>query len=447
MADVYDVFVSYAHVDGGLVKPLVAALRNRGLRLWLDEGAIESFESITRGITEGLANAKALVAVYSDTYPTRRPCQWELTAAFIAGQHDGDPRRRVLVINPEDHVGHIHPVELRDALFPRLPRDGDEARLAAVAEAVREASSRLTGALSSVRPMSAPPWHGAKGLGSNRFVGRVADMWKLHTSLFANDVSVITGHVAQPHAQVRGLGGVGKSLMAEEYALRFGAAYPGGVFVLKGTADLDDQIAAFAARFGLDLKGLSEAQIEGWLQDRLRQKGEPFLWLVDDLAGDKSDEERRRWLAPDGLGKTIITTRSREYDSTGAVIDLGVLDADEAYALLVARRKPDGHDEERAAREIVRELGGLALAIDVAGGALRKLEGRQSMADFLTALRTSGAEALDRVVKALRPDLPNGHERSIAKTLLGSIELLDEAGRDFLRLAAVLGPELIPHDL
>ena len=33
-------------------------------------------------------------------------------------------------------------------------------------------------------------------------------------------------------AQIRGLGGAGKSLLAEEYALRFSAAYPGGVFWL-----------------------------------------------------------------------------------------------------------------------------------------------------------------------------------------------------------------------
>ena len=34
-------------------------------------------------------------------------------------------------------------------------------------------------------------------------------------------------------AQLSGMGGVGKSLLAEEYALRFGAAYPGGIFWLR----------------------------------------------------------------------------------------------------------------------------------------------------------------------------------------------------------------------
>jgi hypothetical protein len=44
-------------------------------------------------------------------------------AAFLAAQSQGDPRERVLVVNPErDELGgsvneHIHPVELRDARF------------------------------------------------------------------------------------------------------------------------------------------------------------------------------------------------------------------------------------------------------------------------------------------------------------------------------------------
>ena len=36
-----------------------------------------------------------------------------------------------------------------------------------------------------------------------------------------------------------GLGGVGKSLLAEEYALHFGAAYPGGVFWLRAYGNDD----------------------------------------------------------------------------------------------------------------------------------------------------------------------------------------------------------------
>jgi hypothetical protein len=39
----------------------------------------------------------------------RRYCQWELTAAWLAGEATGKPERRILVINPESGVAHIQP--------------------------------------------------------------------------------------------------------------------------------------------------------------------------------------------------------------------------------------------------------------------------------------------------------------------------------------------------
>lgn len=441
----FDVFMSYAHADSDRVKVLVNALRTRGLRVWIDKSEGRDFESITRTITNGLANAKALLAFYSSVYPSRRACQWELTAAFLAGQHEGDPRRRVLVVNPETRLEHIYPVELRDALFRSLRDGAGAAEFSSVADAVHAAVQNLPTGLSQVRPMAAPPWHGTKGLGSNRFVGRVRTFWQVHSALFANDAAVITAQAAPGHAQVHGMGGIGKSLLAEEYALRYGAAYPGGIFVLKATSDRDDQLAAFAARLGGGSEAKNPHEVEGFLQRRLRGAGEPYLWLVDDLPVGAGEAERRSWFAPNSLGKTLITTRSREHASTGAVISLGVLDAEEGYALLTARRKPSVR-EEAAARSIVEALGFHPLAIDVAGGVLLKLGSEETFDGFLAKLRAPSGDAL-AAAAALHPDLPNGHDASIATTLLTSIQLVDDAGRDFLRLASVLATDVIPYDL
>jgi TIR domain len=102
-AATYDVFLSHAwkEPDGERAQRIYNALCEAGLRVWFDAKEIDDFASITRAVTEGLAKSKALVAYYSKTYPLRRACQWELTAAFLAAQREGDPRRRVPVINPE----------------------------------------------------------------------------------------------------------------------------------------------------------------------------------------------------------------------------------------------------------------------------------------------------------------------------------------------------------
>jgi hypothetical protein len=80
---------------------------------------------------------------------------------------------------------------------------------------------------------------------------------------------LITGaHGGDPAVKVTGMGGISKSLLAQEYALRFAAAYPGGVFWLRAhghddhddivadterDGDRDNQLLAFATELGIPL--------------------------------------------------------------------------------------------------------------------------------------------------------------------------------------------------
>jgi hypothetical protein len=127
---------------------------------------------------------------------------------------------------------------------------------------------------------------------------------------------------------------------------------------------------------------------------RLRAAAVPYLWLVDDLPVGPSEDDHRAWFAPNGYGKTLITTRSREHNSTGGVVDLGVLEPSESYELLTVHRKPAGEQEEAAARALVSELGHHALAVDVAGGALAALPSRENFAGFLDKVREPSKDAL-----------------------------------------------------
>jgi hypothetical protein len=100
--------MSYRHSDADEVRPMAQALQRAGLHVWIDEARIEDFESIQGNIENGLAKSKALLAYYSVRYPESRACQWELSAAFLAAQQEGDVRRRVLLVNPEDSNTHIY---------------------------------------------------------------------------------------------------------------------------------------------------------------------------------------------------------------------------------------------------------------------------------------------------------------------------------------------------
>jgi hypothetical protein len=475
----YDIFLSHAWKDGERPQQIADALTEAGLRVWFDAAEIDDFASITRAVTEGLAKSKALLAYYSTTYPLRRACQWELTAAFLAAQTEGDPRRRVLVINPEkkpdnpDPSAHIHPIELRDAKFRNAPNtDGEMQQLV---QAIVRHVGELSGPLADIHPLTAPNWYGMTPVGSTRFVGRLKEMWEVHSLLHAGDVAQITGAAAATGgtAQVQGLGGVGKSLLAEEYALHFGAAYPGGVFWLRAYGNDDakaalgpeerealraDQVRGMAEHLGIDAHGLTAEQIEGALSRKIASENKDCLWVVDDMPNGLDGEALRRWFAPHALARTLITTRSREYGSLAKGIDLSVLTPDEAYQLLTSRRKPAGKDEEEQARELAKDLGYHALALDLTASALLSSVAAEPFSDFRAKLARPDKDALV-LAETLADALPNGHEKSIAQTMLRSISGLGkearehsnnrdaEAGLDFLRLASVLAVAPIPASL
>src|SRR5208337_1486961 len=401
MPAAYDVFLSHAWADGERPQQLADALTRAGLRVWFDAAEINDFASITRAVTEGLAKSKALVAYYSKTYPLRRACQWELTAAFLAAQRDGDPRRRVLVINPEKGADHIHPIELRDAKFRNSPTtDGEMQQLV---QAIVKHVAQLSGPLADIRPLSAPNWYGMTPVGSTRFVGRLKEMWEVHSLLHAGDVAQVTGAAAATGGigQVQGLEGVGKSLLAEEYALHFGAAYPGGVFWVRAYGNDDvkaalgpdqrdallaDQVRQMAERLGIDTHGQTAEQVAGALARKIGSESKPCLWVVDDVPNGLDGEELRRWFAPHALARTLVTTRSREYGALANGIDLSVLTPEEGLQLLTSRKPPIGEAEQAQARALAQDLGYHALALDVTGSALVSFGGTQPFREFRAEL-------------------------------------------------------------
>ena len=456
----YDVFVSHTWAPADLagIRPLVQALRDQVLEVFVDESEVDRFARITTTVTEGLATSKVLLAWYSAAYPKSQACQWELTAAYLAAQRAGDPAQRILVVNPEEGFDHLYPGELRDALA--APAPNDQAGLDELAHAVAARVGQVPGPLGAVAPLVPPRWLPVQGLGSNRFVGRLPELWRLHAALHPQTTRLTVGRAGPAVALVRGLGGVGKTLLAEEYALRFGAAYPGGVFWLRAygshqdrpatpeelAADHDRQVRAIAARLGLPVADRSPDDILGALAVTLRERGERCLWVVDDLPDGLEVPQVQSLLAPDPVACTLLTTRSRRYDRLAAVVDLDVLPPEDALALLTGHRPAYTEQERADAGLLVAEFGWHALAVEVAGAALHAQAGLGSFAEFRAALQETSRDELE-VAADLAGALPGGHQTSIAATLRRSLSRLGPAGSDMLRLAAVLAAAPVPLTL
>ncbi|HEV2704760.1 MAG TPA: toll/interleukin-1 receptor domain-containing protein, partial [Pyrinomonadaceae bacterium] len=426
-----DVFLSYPHKEQASVRALAAALREEGLTVWMDESNIAAFEHIHDRVVSGLNESRAVLAWYSRHYAASRACQWELSAAWQCG--DGE---RVLVINPEPDDAHIQP---RSLVNRRYIGTDD---LPAIARQVKSYLARFTSSLGDLISLSQPLHYNRQLAGSNHFVGRTEHFWKLHDALTEAHAPMLTG-TTRSVVQLRGFGGVGKSLLAEEYALRFGAAYPGGIFWLKAYGNDDShqamqpqdregerlrQISEVASQLHIPIEGRPPSEIHAALAHVLAN-GRRSLWIVDDVPSGLTAHELSKWLSPHASVPTLLTTRDRFHSSLGRLIDVDVLSHEESFALLETHRHIED-SEQQAARELLEMLGHHALAVEITASFLAEQQS-VSLADFLDELRDPGEDILEQAAE-LADALPHDHSPSIVATLKSTISQLSEPARDLL---------------
>ncbi|MCF3172368.1 toll/interleukin-1 receptor domain-containing protein [Streptomyces sioyaensis] len=452
-----EVFFSYPRADRAAVLPLVAALRSAGVGVFLDESGIDEFEGISPGIRGALAGARLFVAYYSAAYATRPACQWELLTVFRAASVLGRASERILVINPEAGPEHIQPVQLRDARYCTATDSDSVARLVQrVIERVASSPGCLGDAIEAQRPV----WRPVEHLGSERFVGRVNEFWQLHHALHAFEYPATHDEAIAGQAVVIGLGGVGKTLLVEQYARRFASFYPGGIYWFTtaashapdtvGGESLNDEVRAqyhqqVAAALAPDSAQSDPVQIREAARRVIEQCGQPCLWIVDDVPGQLPPDLLRELAAPHPLGRTIMTTRWRGYQLP--IVDVDVLHPDEAYHLLITARVPAGPPEEAAARTLAERLGFHALAVDLARGCLADQPGL-TYTELLGQLAdTQHGDTFQQLVKTLFTQVPTDHTNDIAATFTRSLQHLDNNAMTLLRVAATLAPAPLPERL
>ena len=456
----YDVFSSHSSLDHSQVDPILKFLQSKGLKVWFDDKEISDYEEITKSIESGLAKSKVLLAYYSRNYPQSRPCQYQLTSALIAAHQLGNYPSRVLVINPETSYDHIHPVELRDQSQPNCYLVSGE--LDQLAKIIADHVRKTKTVFGEIVNRQQVRWYGKTGIGSRRFVGRMPEMWKIHSALHASSFYFISKTHVPAIAQLVGMGGIGKSLFAEEYALWFAAAFPGGIFWLNafGNEDVGSamnpeereaerirQLLDIAVQYGIVTANKKPDEIIAEFYKLIAQRNLPFLWIVDDIPAGMIRGDLEKWLAPNGSqGRTLITTRTSSYNFLGTSIVLDPLEPEEALELLLKWRKPDSPEEDDAAKKITTILGCHPLALEVAGSLLEQSISGSPFVDLEHGLEDKTKDALE-VGKELEGVLPTSHEVSIAKTFLISIGQMDEVGKDLLRLSSVLATEPIHGSL
>lgn len=431
MAVEFDLFLSCAGTDREAARKVRDALRGAGLRVFLDEEDIAPFEGITPRIESALQSSAALLAYYSPLFSGRPACQRELTAAFLAGQREGDPIRRILVVNPVDpRSDHLLPAELADARYS-LP----SAEPRALVRAVRARLADLTGPIGPVTH-EPPRWLG-RIPGSVGFVGRYRELWELHTALHRVDTGMTSEPTSGPVASVVGMTGIGKSELVAAYGFLFGAAYTEGTVLwidLAGTvpsagAVLDrfhTELRTLADQVGVPVDGLSDVRVAAALAERLPGR---TLFVLDDLPAGLDPAVLDRLVIPAGdRVRTVLITSARAYDEKTTVVPVGPMDEGDAAELLRAYRGPEA-GERPAFDRMVSRLGGHPMVIRGTGRLLRDRQGLVSFDRY--AGHAAETDPLAEVARLLRPDLDG----------------LGGEARTALRLAVLVAPVALPTSL
>ena len=259
------------------------------------------------------------------------------------------------------------------------------------------------------------------------FTGRDGLLAAVRDRLLAGEAAVVQA--------LQGMGGVGKTQLAIEYAHRFAAGYDVAWWVDAEQAGLiGDQFAALGTALGCVQPGAATGEVRAAVLADLHQRGR---WL---LVFDNAEHPAAitSWL-PGGAGHVLITSRQRTWAEIAEPVEVDVLARAESVALL--QRRVPGISAADAGR-LADRLGDLPLAVAQAAGFIA--ETGTSAAEYLELLATQAGQLLDQV--------PSGspYPRSLAAaTRLAAARLDDEdpAAVQLAGVCAFLAPEPIPEDL
>ncbi|MFC4053455.1 FxSxx-COOH system tetratricopeptide repeat protein [Actinomadura syzygii] len=280
-------------------------------------------------------------------------------------------------------------------------------------------------------PQAVPAVWGKVPLRNKNFTGREELLTELKTGISRQVTAVL------PHA-LHGLGGVGKTQMAVEFAYRYQDDYD---IVWWVPADQPSLVLPMLANLAPHL-GLPSAATLGLedtanaVLDALR-RGDPYgRWLV--IFDNADQPEDLQHLLPQG-GHVLVTSRNPRWDRVGHTVQVDVFAREESVAFLEKRvpRAINAADADRLANE----LGDLPLALEQAGAL--QAETGISVAEYLRLL----AEYTRRLLAEGKPtEYPASMTAawrlsvdSLAKRLPEAVELL--------RCCAFFGPEPIPRDV
>ena len=431
-----DFFVSYNKNDADWAEWIAWQLEDAGYSTHLMAWDFRPGTNFVCGMQKGATIADRTIAVLSPDYLASRFTKPEWQAAFAQ--------------DPTGEKGILLPVKVRECKPEGLL--GPIVYIDLVDKKTAEAKKILLAGvkLKRAKPKTAPQFPGGKKPKESepRFPGALPPIWnvpqrrnpnftgreelldQLHKSLTSGEHAALT-------QAIKGLGGVGKTQSAIEYAYRHAADYETVWWIrAEDTATLAADFAALATPLELEEREAKDQRII--VEAVLRKLEHITKWLLvfDNVT---APEDVQKYLPQGQTGHIIITSRYQTWRAHVSALSLDVLEPDEAVDFLLKRT---AQIDREAAQKLAEELGYFPLALEQAGAYAETAA--IPLTEYLELYLTRRQE----LWADQQP--PPGYEYTVATTWAVSLDAVRKespAALDLLNLCAFLAPDNIPLDI
>ena len=411
-------------------------MRRQGVRVWMDEEILPLGQSWQPHVEEALKEVRSAAILLGPSgfgdwqKEEARLCQTQ-------GVKRGIPVIAVLLQGGPD-VDTL-PEFLKERTCSDLRNDGGGVRLQRLIREIRgpEGEPSPTKAAS---PSRGPKLHNLPFLPLGDLLkGRDEELRSLETNLHGPTAATA---ITQTQA-IHGLGGIGKTRLAVEYAWRSGDRYDAVLFVVADSPETLRSGLAGLTRLGLPglVPAPSRAQedevvaVLTWLRENDR-----WLLILDNVDSPEAAVSVRKILPQLHNGQVLITSRRKDWPPSIKKQQLGKLTSEEATQFLLQRTeglRTSTRDDSARTCELVSILDGLPLALEQA-------------AAYISYHQMTFSKYLE-IWEKERNSVLGWHDEdqmeypaSIAATWQTTFNELHPTAAAILRLTAFLAPDPIP---
>jgi len=434
---VKDFFISYNKADISWAEWTAWTLEEAGFTIVLQAWDFRPGSNFVLEMQRAASEAERTIAILSPAYLNALYTRPEWAAAFVQ--------------DPTGDKGILLPIcvqkcNLKGLLTTIIYIDLVDLNETAAKEALLQGISR-----ERMKPSIEPQFPGGikRSITEQpRFPGALPPIWNVphnrnpnftgrEEHLASLKMALSSGKPAAFTQAIHGLGGVGKTQLALEYAYRNVAEYDVVWWVRsEEPATLAADYANLADALDLPEKEATDQvliikAVKQWLEQNLK-------WLlVFDNAKDRADVHD--YIPQGKTGHVLITSRNVNWQGTATTLNVRVLERKESIDLLLKRT---GYTDRESASVLADALGDLPLALEQAGAYMEA--NIITVSDYLKMFTVHKNELWDRVGPPM--DYPD----TVATTwdiAFDEVKQISPSGADLLNLCAFLAPDDIPIEL